>query len=206
MPQEPLKPLEIAVRGEDRLVGYACAKCGVLFTLAQDADDGNQKFQYAAAQEHCNRVCSCGAPLEQYYRLQCDKCSHQKVEDREQARFEKAIKLEIKDYDGPVFWGDEYFNSMEDLLDRAECDGLDLPKYVWATIPHQLTLDASDIIHQEIEQQEMHEDAVDWIDGKDVERLQAFLDVWCKEVNLVSYMEDNTRAVLIRPEDVAEAG
>ena len=204
--EQDLKPLEIIVKGEDRLVGYACAKCGILFLLHEESDDENKKYQFEQAEQHCNKTCSCGAPLEKYYRLLCEKCDRQKQQERVQARFEKATKLEIKDYDGPVFWGEEYFNSIEDLLDRAEDAGLELPQYVWATIPHTLAISASDLISQEIEQQEMHEDAGDWIDAEAVERLQAFLDVWCKEVNLVSYREDITRAVLLRPEDVAEAG
>jgi hypothetical protein len=202
----PKEPLEIVVKAEDRLVGYACGECGALFLLQKnDKTEKDQAYWKNEALAHCARNCACGNPLGKYYRLVCNDCQAKKDEEREAARFEKAHKIEIGDYDGPVFYGDEYFSDIDSLLDHFESEGLELPLYVWATTPQKFELKADDIVVRELEKQNMHEDANNHISEKAIISLRAYLEAWSKEVDLVSYFEDNSRAVLLRPDDVDAA-
>jgi len=59
------------------------------------------------------------------------------VNEIEQARFEKAQKVDYKDYDVGMFCvGDEYFEDVEELGDQFECvigeEGS--PQYAWACV------------------------------------------------------------------------
>jgi hypothetical protein len=199
------QPVEIVRKTDQSTVGFACGTCGILFTTKKD-DLTDVDEAKSAATQHCVRSCACGKPLDYHYYIICKDCRAAKEAEKEKARFEKATKVTIEDYDGPVFWNDKFFSDVDSLLDDLENDGVDVPEYVWATAPQNFELSASDILERELERQDMHEDAWDHIGKKAVDTLQAYFDVWCKEVGLVSYFEDTTRAVLLRPDALAEAG
>ena len=201
------EPLEIIIKAEDRIVGYACGECGVLFFIQpQDKTEKDREYKKNEALAHCAKSCACGNPLGKYYRLLCDECEGKKAKERESVRFEKAQKIEIADYDGPVVHGDEFYSDIDSFLDHCENEGLELPKYVWATTPEKFELNADDIVERELEKQSMHEDAWDSIPDKAMVSLRAFLEAWTKEISLDTYFEDQSRAVLLRPDDVAAAG
>lgn len=207
---EPSPPVEIVRKHDQALVGYACSTCGVFFTIRKmSVIAGRELTEEEAKQEatqHCVKFCICGQPLEKYYKLLCSACQGAREAEREKARFEKAEKISIEDYDGPIVWDDEYYDSVDALLDHCESEGLDVPEYVWSTSPQVFSLSAENVIERELELQEMHEDAYDYVGTKAKDNLQAYLDVWCKELNLVSYFANTSRAVLLRPDAQAAAG
>lgn len=56
------------------------------------------------------------------------------------------------------------------------------PEYVWATTPEEFSIDARNICESATE--DLYEDAYDDISDKDLERLQALLDDWCKSTGV----------------------
>ena len=120
--------------------------------------------------------------------------------DRE--TFDKATKIDAKDYTGWVScslcWNG-YFKSVDEVIVYCAENDLPRPKFVWACTSTPLKLDASDIIDAALE--DHHEDARDNISDADEQRLQAFLDEWTAAQGIVSWSEDNTRAVMLPPGD-----
>lgn len=209
-------PFELVVKGSEHLVGYACHKCGAAFLVHKRKDpalyEAERKHQREQAAEHCVKACPCGQLIERSYHLRCNACYAQMEADKEKARFEKAKKLTIEEYDGPVYWdghsgdiGDGYFSDVEALLDYCEQEGRDVPEYAWACDKEEMKLNADGIVENATSN--MFEDAYDHVPNKDIVSLQAYLDVWCKEVGLVTWSDDHGRAVLLRePEAPALTG
>jgi predicted RNA-binding Zn-ribbon protein involved in translation (DUF1610 family) len=199
------EPLEVVLKIEDRLVAWACPKCGLLFILgARDTEkDRKRKMQDAAA--HCVQNCVCGKPLDYHYYLRCKECRAAVEIEKEKARYDKAVKLVMEDYEGPVYWeghegglGDGYFSGIDEVLDYCEDEGVSVPEYVWACTPHPFTLDAENILEHELERQEMYENAGEGITDDARKRLQAYLTVWAQEQHITGWQYDYTRAVLLR--------
>jgi len=66
----------------------------------------------------------------------------------DQQRFDRAVKIDAKDWNGPVNAGDEYWETVDDYLDQMEDEGEELPDYIWGVdqIESTLNLDATDIV------------------------------------------------------------
>jgi hypothetical protein len=203
-------PFDLVVKGHDEPVGYACPKCGAVFIVHNRKDEklreADRKHQQEQAAVHCVKLCVCGQPTDGFCYLRCSACRAQMEADKEQARFEKAKKLTIEEYDGPVYWeghsgtlGDGYFADVEDLLDHCEQEGMDPPDYVWTCDKDEMTLDAESIVEHAVE------DMYDSIPAKAIVSLQAYLDTWCKEVNIAGWSNNTANVVLLRePESPAE--
>lgn len=206
-------PLALIVKGTDHLIGYACPKCGAVFLVHKRADpkmyEASRQDEQAQAAAHCVKDCVCGKPIGQSYRLRCQECLAQMDADKERKWFEKSQKLRIEEYDGPVYWeghsgdiGDGYFSDVDALLDYCESEGLEVPEYVWSCEKTDMKLDAHGIVENAVS--DMYEDAYDHIPEKAMVSLQAYLDTWCKEVDIVSWHDDHSRSVLLREPEPAE--
>lgn len=68
-------------------------------------------------------LCPCGAEASKY-RTVCQPCLNRLDEERERARFEAAGK--VTKWDGPVFRGDSFYWSVDDIDDP--------PSYVWTAV------------------------------------------------------------------------
>ncbi len=212
---EFLDPLELVIKGSGTTVGYACVKCGASFLVRKHSDEriyeDNRKCRQEEAAQHCVKTCPCGKLIEDSYRLRCRACRQQIEVDKERAFFEKSAKLAIEQYDGVLYWeghtgslGDDYFSDIDEILDYCEQEGVDVPEYVWTCKPEEMQLDAERVIESAI--WNMFEDARDYIPTKHVAALQAYLDVWCKEANVISWSRDRTRSVLLQEDAVVQAG
>lgn len=125
----------------------------------------------------------------------------------DEERFEKAKKVTIAEYDGPIFrdgtggdWGEGYFSDIDALLDHCESNGEDPPSYVWACSPKPFELGeraVEDFLERELESQEMYEGAGDHITAEQRKELSDILEAWAKKVNLQSWEIDYSRAVLL---------
>lgn len=69
------------------------------------------------------RLCSCGAEVREGW-LSCRPCLDRREAERERARFEAAEK--VTDWAGPVFHGDSFYWSADDIDDS--------PPYVWTAV------------------------------------------------------------------------
>lgn len=205
-------PLELVVKGcEDTPIGYACPKCGASYLIHRRKDpklyEADRQHQQEEAAAHCVKECVCGELIEQSYRLRCQACLAQMEADKEQKLFEKAQKLRIEEYDGPIYWeghtgdmGDGYFSDVDALLDYCEQNGVEVPEYTWACEKNELKLHAEHIVENAVS--DMYEDAYDSIPEKAIDSLQAYLDAWCKEVSIVSWSDDRSRVIILREQDV----
>src|SRR6185369_10937636 len=74
------------------------------------------------------RKCSeCGKEVDRYWTV-CESCRNERDARAERERFEKANKL--TDWDGWVSLGDRYFESVDELLEYCESEGIAEPEYV----------------------------------------------------------------------------
>jgi hypothetical protein len=205
------EPLDIIVKGrEDFTVAFGCPKCGQLFILHKDDDAAERTTKRHEAAAHCVKHCVCGKSLDYHYMLRCKDCRARREHEKELARFEKAQKLTLEAYDGPVYWeghvggyGEGYFSGVDEILDYCETEGIEVPAYVWACSPKEFKLDADVFIERELESQEMFEEAGERISEDARARLQSYLNVWTGEQGLVGWNADQTRAVLLREEPAA---
>lgn len=204
-PVLPPPPLEVVIKGQEEPVAFACPTCGLLFLLSHKDSSEERETKGREASAHCVKNCVCGKPLDYHYYLRCKDCRAQMEKDKEGARFRKAERVSVEDYDGPVYWeghpgglGEGYFSGVEEVLDYCENDGVTVPEYVWACTPHPFTLDGEALIERELEKQEMYEEAGERISNDARSRLQAYLDVWAKEQSITGWREDHARAVILR--------
>lgn len=90
------------------------------------------------------------------------------------------------EYEGWVFWEDHgpnngYFGSCAELREWCVMRGLAPPPRVTACDRCGLSLDAADVLRNELDAQNADDGACERIDDHAVAALQAYLDVWCDE-------------------------
>lgn len=144
------------------------------------------------------RKCPCGISLRRHSAyMSCEACQKVKEENAEAARFAKAIKLTVGEYDGPIFTrGDRFYMDIEDYLDQRE--NRDEETYVWCTTPVKFEPDVHDMLENALDKH--HEDAYDNIPMKEIVDLQAHVDKWAEKQCIVSYEIDLKRCVIIESE------
>src|SRR5690606_13673017 len=109
------------------------------------------------------------------HRLLCDACRRMDDARKEVELVAKAKRVSLVDYELDYVFIDDRIVSI-DALDEETC-------VFWAvTAERGIKLVAHDILESECE--DRHEDAVDDLD---IESLQAVLDAWCAEQNIVTY-------------------
>ncbi len=94
--------------------------------------------------------------------------------------------------DGYFFDWDEFFEYWADEVEQTD----EKPKYVWATEPVEMSIDATDIIEDATN--DLYEDAIDDISDKARKELQEYLDNWCKTCGVgTTYYESHKYKVRI---------
>ena len=171
---------------------WYCGTCRVVHASQQSAEEC-----------HGDGKCACGNPLESPYRNTCQDCDNKAWQERmtreEFARYEKAAKVSESDWKGDqVFFGDKYYEDVDEAVESAESDGGSTPKYVWATKNVGVNkADISDLLERIIE--EMWEDA-DYSDLNGVEELEASIDAFNKaNESVVVWMVEYSTAILVAP-------
>lgn len=114
-------------------------------------------------------------------------------------RFEKAEKIQAKDYKGWVFWEDHgdnegFFSSVAELRTYCNDVGVEPPPYVYACKAMLLSMNAEWIIEDALE--EHHENARDSISKEAEDELQSLLNAWCAKQTVRTWFQDTTRVVL----------
>jgi hypothetical protein len=153
--------------------------------------------------EEAAAACGAGSELGRMMAHVFDPQPHETWEQRiarqDREAFEKATKVDAKDYTGWVSWpthgpDEGFFESIEAL--RKYCAGYcALPTFVWACTREPLSLNANWILDQALEE---HHDGA-WGEASSAEelRLQAMLDEWAAAQGIVSWNEDRSRAVML---------
>jgi hypothetical protein len=139
-------------------------------------------------------VCEkCGKEVKSY----CEDCSKKEQFAKAQAQYDKAKKVMLSEYAGDWLCCDhcdEYYPDVDSLLD-AHDDDEEPRTWAWGTIEQPFTLNANDVLCQELEQQEFYEEAFENIDGAAIDQMQNFFDAWLKKQDLKAYMIDNSVVV-----------
>lgn len=205
-----LKPVELKANQ------IHCNFCGGIGWVLKDE-------KWLESCPHCSRgiidCCPhCGKPYTKRYIHNCDNPDCIKMEriekEKEDALKEavRYIKAEHLESDGAFEeftmlysdlypWNEGYFSEWDDFFtawnEYHYCEKPeDRPKYVWATSPIEMSIDATTII--EMATDDLHEDAMDYISSKDRQELQDYLNKWCKkQTGTTTYYVDYNKTVRI---------
>lgn len=187
------------------VVAFACRECRTI--VASNATHSSLEEAEKYANTHANPPpCrECGTPRKFAYGYQnpCSVCSHRRFEEQQQKReeelFEKADKVRMSDWKGHCLTdGDErFFFDLDEALDHYDSRGVARPKYLWDCDPDPMTMAADGILEHALS--EHHEDAIDRIPQSEIDRLQKYLDRWCKKQKVESWYMNNKTAVLLDP-------
>lgn len=199
----PVPALELTFRGTADIVAYACPRCGHIVT--PESFGGHAEAHALASQlavDHCNPHCRCGASISKG-RVICSACWERDQRERDAKKYSLAEKLVEADYpDDPIYWrdhtgsmGEGYFGSLDEVRDYCEEEDIELPEYVWACNPVELTIDVDNILESTF--QEHHEGARDALAKEAEEELSLLLFNWCERQNICSWQTDFRRAVVL---------
>lgn len=177
------KPLELTINGGDEVVAYACPRCRCVTGKTADS---------AMTHYGCfPRICECGAECTRGWTA-CDPCRARKEESRERERYEKAEKIQVKNWRGPVYHEptDTYHRDAHYVLDELS-EG-ETPTGVWAcdVLGFEM-LDAYDLLESSLT--ESTEDAAEQLD---IDGLQKLLDTWRDEQVFVSWSPNYKKAIV----------
>jgi hypothetical protein len=160
---------------------YRCSKCRA------------EHWSKETAENCCGPLlCECGSKCAPY-RTACNSCLAAKELERESALFEKAKKVPYGEYGGPIYTNESYWDNVDEYASDTLSDGMDLPKYAWATNPVPFYIDATDIVEAALDGH--HEDA--WSQVGDLGELQGMLDKWCSEQAVRSFEPDYETAIIL---------
>lgn len=147
------------------------------------------------ARECCDHRChECNEPADRPW-LKCQSCRDKDAARNAQARYDRAAKVSLLDYEHEyvVLDGDETGRSVEEWLDM---DPEDRPEWAWSVSNIGLPqIDARDVVNLD----DFHEDAHEDLNYDD---LQAVLNTWVdrQNQNLTWYQQDG-RIVLLNEGD-----
>jgi hypothetical protein len=175
---------------------WQCSRCGKNHALKETAEKCCEA-----------RTCDiCGKPLQWAVNI-CQECI-------EKGRFDKAEKVDLKDWDGPVFTeavdnydGMGYFEDVGEFVEfckesYSDAEIEDLPAYVWAceTVKHKLCIDNA----LESMLDEAHEDAYEQLN--DVKQLEDYVAQWNAKQTVESWYPDYKKVVLLPEQAEVKSG
>lgn len=160
---------------------YRCMKCGSLY------------YSYEAAETCCGpKTCKeCGKEIP-YWRELCYEC-------RDKRLFDEAKKIHLEDYKGSYVYdyiSEDYFSSIDDLIDFYHAKEEELPKYCYACTPISYSLDIYSVIEDSIvDLYEEYEEVMDSL--VDLDKLEAFVEEWNKKQVDICYEQDQSTVILL---------
>ena len=180
-------------------VAWACEQCKVV--ICNNEPDA-RSHELVEACTGCGQ--STAAEMRgRTYRVVCRACQSARWAEesaaREEAMLAKVEKIPMAEWTGECLSdGDERFWwSLDDALEHFDSTETPRPAYLHECDPETMTLSAERILEDALD--EFHEDAGGDISAKDVARLQRFLDLWCKKVNVVTWRRSYRRIVMLEP-------
>ena len=131
----------------------------------------------------------------------CKKAWEERTIKRDISYCEKAEKLFPIQYDGWVYfeglgYNEGYFESVGELIEYCEDEGIDVPDWVYCCKGERHLLDIDSAIESMLD--EAYEDARD--DLKDEKELYDFVEKWNAKQNITSYYPDYKRIVVLKEE------
>jgi hypothetical protein len=132
-----------------------------------------------------------------------ESCRRKRDEESESRLYEKAVKYTLenvpKEYCEYFFtdtygYDNGYFTDIDSLEDYCKDNDIDIPKFIWGTSSKSLSIDADNIVSNELE--EWYEDAFDRVDGNELAKLQIALDDFCKNCGVGDCYEVNYKVCI----------
>lgn len=173
---------------------WYCGECRAVSTSKESADAC-----------HGERLCDCGKPTTTRYNGKCADCDskawRERMDREELAQYEAATKIPEAEWTGDqVFWGNRYFETVDEAVEHAESGGMPTPEYIWAANNIGVKkADIEDLVTRIVE--DMWEDA-DVADLNGVAELQSAVDAF-NETNkgVIVWMVDYSKAIIIEGAD-----
>ena len=165
---------------------WACGNCERIAGTEHQA-----RHCYPCAPKACDRCGERVKPTDY-----CLPCSRLRSEEKEQAAYEKAEKIKEEDYEGPIFYNDNFYYEIGSVYDDLEVDD-DEPQWAFACTKHRPSYDASDML-ENVDCNVMLEDGIEW---DDTAELFEFVDKWFEKQSACWYEEDRSRVVLLIPRE-----
>lgn len=193
-----MTPVDLVVRGEDRVVAIACSKCGTVWRLGARA-----QAEACCAPARCEG-CGCDLPRGRYSR--CEACqtiaNERRAEDerrRAEAARARAHEVSLADYlaelgeDALVclsqYGGEGDYREAVEVRDDGERE------WAWACTRQGWPRPEADSVIDSMVVEEMYDGAADRLDR---DALQAALDAWLDaQPDARAWMVDDTRVVLL---------
>jgi len=174
-------PLELVLKGGDpeKIALWGCGTCHISARTREEA-------VACCAPWVCEK---CGKEVKSY----CEDCSKKEQFAKAQAQYDKAKKVMLSEYAGDWLCCDhcdEYYPDVDSLLD-AHDDDEEPRTWAWGTTEMKFSLNAENVVCQQLEQDEFYEDALESFSKDAIKELQEFMDVWTAKQDVKSYMVDN---------------
>lgn len=188
-PNKANPPLELIIKGGDpeKVAVFACSVCRLTARSEEDA-------KMCCVPWTCE---TCGKEIKSY----CEECSRKKQQVKDQATYDKATKVKYSEYKGQMLFCDhcdEYFWDLDGYLEHDESP--DIRTWAWGTYQQAFSLDAEDIIQNQLENGDFNEDAFESVPGDAIKEMQSFFDGWVVKNPLNSYMQDHSIVVDLEKE------
>lgn len=179
---------------------WACGECGACYgghryAVGIMGPDDRPPAALVLAEKCCKpAACSrCNERPPEERRAWCRECSAKWGSEREAERLARATCVE--GYDGWLYDGGRYFESLEHLHDHGADDPEYRPATAWCCKERPFDPSVDNMIESELEGH--HEDAGDLISPAEMRRLEDFVAEWAKGQGIVSYEPDYQRYVRV---------
>lgn len=94
-----------------------------------------------------------------------------------------------------LYYGEEFYDDIESLLDSIDCDYEDIPKYVYGTTMESMEIDANQMLQQAEEDSDVEDFYFDDVAAKE---LREFVKQWNAKY-AKSYYSWNDKVVVMLP-------
>ena len=183
-----------------------CDKCGGTGWLYIERDDGVKYIEKCPVCDNgIIHICpDCGNETGRGTRCNNKECRQKRDDESELNMFEKATKYTIETapkesceyfyYEG-YGYDNGYFDDLDSLEDYCNDNDIEIPKYIWGTTIKTLSMNAIDIVSNELE--EWYEDAFDRVGDDALSNLQVAMDVFCKECGVGNCYEVDYKTCIV---------
>ena len=165
---------------------WKCEHCGMRFDHREDA-------------EKCCVCSKCGTQTIRF--SLCNSCSTHADQEAERIRLDKA-ELVDNTYEGPVFYDNKYYNTLDELIDYLWDQDFDWPEYVHTAQQVNTELCILDIL----ENLELNLDLEDTPDWNGTKELEEAIKTFNKANKWFEYYEEDSKHKIRVPSKSQVAG
>ena len=172
---------------EIQIKAWKCENCGQVYT--------NEYVASTCCKQYTCDICGV---LTNKYRTRCDACHEQKC-------YDAATKITLKEWEEKyptymVFYGDDYYYSVEDLLEHCADNNDELPEYCYGTDKEEYCLDVDSILTQIYDDMSCEDDY--YFDEQGRKEFEEFAKQWNEKYKLITY--GCNKIVILIPDEVLQ--